>query len=380
MLTASGLLPLWCIPLVAMLFHCTWSLEEVACETSESAIQAAVVERALLQVRSSRREKPIKGEGAVEHTKKSRSKRKALTPYEMWALNQLALNAPLEDTDNTTMTEIRLEMAKRALTIVDVEEQPSEKARRSLTAPAIEEDSPSISEELESANESKTRQDMPADIVNGAYTSGANAGLDEEGYSTVAQICCPLEMSVYATRVITHFGYKICNEGSLQGLVAWYYCANQSRSLAELVEEINDAEDGDCAWIGTESDCPVMSANCPHFPDNSGHRRRECTKRHVETVPIPTKAPEETAYLRLFDHHCGYYQTCGKEANSLAIGAAGQVWTETESPAADCTPVCDASPDCGGFTYIHERAKCYYRMNVTCGIFNASGVDCWSKP
>jgi hypothetical protein len=129
------------------------------------------------------------------------------------------------------------------------------------------------------------------DLDDETLISGATAELDEAGYSSVVTLCCHLEMTIYAERLVTHLGFVVCNEGSLQGAVAWYYCKNQTRSFAELVEEVIAAADGECAWVGTESKCPTISDQCPHFPDTTSHRRRNCNYRKSLATATTSAAP-----------------------------------------------------------------------------------------
>lgn len=136
-----------------------------------------------------------------------------------------------------------------------------------------------------------TYEQLIDEFTDSDYISGATADLDSAGYSAIATLCCPTEMAMFAERVINHIGFVVCNKGSLAGLVAWYHCHNQTRSFAELVEEITAAASGDCAWVGTESQCPTMSNNCPHFPDILSHRRRNCLHRKALRNATTSTAP-----------------------------------------------------------------------------------------
>lgn len=77
----------------------------------------------------------------------------------------------------------------------------------------------------------------------------------------------------------------------MQGVVAWYYCKNQTRSFSELVEETIAGADGNCAWVGNETQCPEPSPNCPYFPDTAAHRRRSCSYRKSLNTTTTTGAP-----------------------------------------------------------------------------------------
>jgi len=168
---------------------------------------------------------------------------------------------------NASTAEIRLEMARRAFALMGPQEETisSSKTRYSNVS--------KTGAEKEPASTSAVSKDQPQEKVSLA----ASVELSQEGYSAVASICCPLEMSRYTERLITHRGFKVCDEGSLQSLVAWYYCANQSQTFSELAKATMKAIDGDCAWVGTESSCPEMSKTCSRFPDTAG-RRRACVQ------------------------------------------------------------------------------------------------------
>lgn len=176
-------------------------------------------------------------------------------------------SAPVGD-EFSARAAIRLEMARRALMVEDEDEDFEE----------------------------YTQMEQPVDeTFDPDMISGANAELSEEGYSAIATICCPLEMSQFAERLINQLGFVVCDEGSLQGMVAWYYCKNQTRTFVEMVEESIAAAQaqGECAWVGTESSCPEMSANCPHFPDATAHRRRSCRYRKMVNTTTTTASPSE---------------------------------------------------------------------------------------
>jgi hypothetical protein len=147
-------------------------------------------------------------------------------------------------------------------------------ARRALTMDGDEEDGQS---------EQPADEDFDPDLI-----SGATAELSEEGYAAVAMICCPLEMSIYTERLIEHLGFVVCNDGSLQGMVAWFYCQNQTRTFQELVDDSIAGAASECAWVGTEEQCPDMSPNCASFPDTTAHRRRTCRYRKMVNTTTTT--------------------------------------------------------------------------------------------
>jgi len=316
---------------------------------------------------SNEQEDSEKEELAVEELAEEDSQQKSNSSQDMSHLKHLFAKSPSAPSSNDTshLAGIRLEMARRALMIMHEREGPAEESKESIMARA---NRSSPKEGLEA--------NQPEDVTRPQVLSGSTAGLNEQGYAGVSACCCPLEMSIYTERIITHFGFKVCNQGSLEGLVAWYYCQNQSRTFQELADEALDAADGECAWIGTESACPTMSANCPSFPDTSGHRRRVCAKRHEDATVDDTVKEAAVSYVVQSDVHCGYYTDCGG-TNNYDPSIPDK---KTKTPNADCVPLCDGSPQCAGFTYNHDHDVCYFRRNVTCGVFSAEQNDCWAKP
>merc|ERR1719316_2375228 len=95
---------------------------------------------------------------------------------------------------NSSLQRIRLEMARRALIIVDEDDVDGRDAP-SKSSPANEGEF-----EIEGPDE-EAESDA---VVDPDAKSGATVGLNEEGYQDVASCCCPLEMSVFVERLITH--------------------------------------------------------------------------------------------------------------------------------------------------------------------------------
>jgi hypothetical protein len=177
--------------------------------------------------------------------------------------NQSGSTVAEEDEATATAASIRVEMARRAL-------------------------SGDVGDE-DQGGEQPVNEAFDSDLI-----SGATAELSEAGYLVLATLCCPLEMSLFAERVVQHLGFVVCNEGSLNGMVAWFYCKNQTRTFAELVADSINAANGECAWVGSESKCPTMSENCPHFPDNGAHRRRNCGFRKIVNTTTSKEPPAFT--------------------------------------------------------------------------------------
>jgi hypothetical protein len=116
---------------------------------------------------------------------------------------------------------------------------------------------------------------------------GASAPLDETGYAGVAARCCHTEMEQFVRREIDQLGFKVCNEGSLQGFLHWFDCSHDNgqhhqslQTFAKLEEGLRIARSGlppMCPWLGGKDDiCPPRGHNCPvvEEPEPMAHRRR----------------------------------------------------------------------------------------------------------
>jgi len=169
-----------------------------------------------------------------------------------------------------------MELARQALALMEVE-----KAEANTDGVASAEEAEA---KTEANADAETNTEANADehgsrvgLVALEASVASSAEFSESGYSQVALLCCPQEMSRYVERLIADRSFKVCNEGSLQSLVAWYYCDGQERTFSELKEEISSASEGDCAWIGADG-CPKMSEECVQFPATAG-RRRSCLRK-----------------------------------------------------------------------------------------------------
>lgn len=175
------------------------------------------------------------------------------------------------------------------------------------------------------STDDSTSDEQPVDdAFDPDMISGSSAELAEAGYGAVAELCCPIEMATFTERAIKHLGFVVCNEGSLQGMIAWYYCKNQTRTFQELVEDVVAGSDGECAWIGTASSCPTLSQNCPSFPDTAGHRRRSCHFRRAANTTTTTRAPPDSEEEKLEQKNVskGNGSTVAPEAFSCEPGVA----------------------------------------------------------
>jgi len=125
---------------------------------------------------------------------------------------------------------------------------------------------------------------------------GASVDLTEEGYATVAAICCIAEMEVFARRVVQHLGREVCNEGGFSGVIGFHTCEKGVQTLAKLIEHIHNSEEGKCAWVGLPGNCPEFDwESCGHEPNNF-HRRRVCGGSYTTTAAptATTEAPVTT--------------------------------------------------------------------------------------
>jgi len=121
--------------------------------------------------------------------------------------------------------------------------------------------------------------------------TGAAAPLTEAGYQSVAALCCEIEMETFIRRVIFQRNDDICDEASLHGLVVWYDCVSDSKTFAELEEELTKAHSGDCPWLGDLPNCPART-NCLDTPNPFAHRRRtHCVRATTPPPGVTTQEP-----------------------------------------------------------------------------------------
>lgn len=170
--------------------------------------------------------------------------------------------------------------------------------------------------------------------------TGSTASLDEAGYLTVHQLCCPLEMSVYIERYVASRGYKVCAVGGLEGLVHWFSgCdASSTQSFARLNQEIDAALlSTDCPWLGQEStDCPARP-NCMVFPASRRRRcRGECSRTSFSDVPHPPGVEKTCTDRCMPGHEC-----CPTSLRCAPLGSCPQ-------PPEDCLEMCKHGFICCG--------------------------------
>jgi len=119
----------------------------------------------------------------------------------------------------------------------------------------------------------------------GAVCLGSLATLDDEGYKTVRESGCQLEMDVFVRRVIDSLSLELCDEGGLLSLLPLYSSpATGANNFAALVRHIKEAaHPGACAFVAPEGSCPTTPrlAECMRDPGPQSHRRRQC-KRSAE--------------------------------------------------------------------------------------------------
>jgi hypothetical protein len=98
---------------------------------------------------------------------------------------------------------------------------------------------------------------------------GAAASLDQGGYQTVVDDCCPAQMMAFIRQIINSQGLYVCAgaEGALAGFAQYFDCADDGQDYAKLLAELDVAKTGECAWIGALPDCPRPPVTCGDFPD-----------------------------------------------------------------------------------------------------------------
>jgi len=129
--------------------------------------------------------------------------------------------------------------------------------------------------------------------------AGSDASLDEAGYAAVSKRCCHKEMEPFVRRQIDAMGFKICDEGALQGFLHWFDCSSASsvhdpfhnhsafgdhfdddQTFEKLKEGLVMGRSGLpplCPWLGGIGEgCPPTGHNCPvvEVPEPAAHRRR----------------------------------------------------------------------------------------------------------
>jgi len=120
----------------------------------------------------------------------------------------------------------------------------------------------SVVTEVELSKKADPQYDLMGDAV-----SGASAPLTEAGYASVASMCCPMEARVYAQRLVSHLGLDVCDHGELNGVMGWFFCEKQNRTLEELTNEIYYASGGTCAWLAAAGQCRIpyeKHESCPN--------------------------------------------------------------------------------------------------------------------
>jgi len=179
---------------------------------------------------------------------------------------------------------------------------------------------------------------------------GATAELTEEGYSAVAGTCCTFEMEEFARRVVEDLGRVVCNEGGLSGVVGYHTCDKGVQTLAKLIEDIHNSEQGQCAWVGLPGYCQDFDWAYCGLPPDGFHRRRVCTggtgapdaysanTAAAATTDIPTTAaPATTAEPAATDSPA----TSDMYSANAAVATAAPT---TAAPTTTAAPVTTAYP------------------------------------
>jgi len=110
---------------------------------------------------------------------------------------------------------------------------------------------------------------------------GHNASLTQAGYASVACRCCTPEMEKFLRRVVANQGFVTCSEGGLQGFLLWFDCADHGKTYDDLLRELAQSANGQCAWLSKSQTLCRDMTGCGVFPDV--HRRRRCGSGQAES-------------------------------------------------------------------------------------------------
>lgn len=89
--------------------------------------------------------------------------------------------------------------------------------------------------------------------------------MNEEGYSAVADRCCPAEMLVFISRQVINLGLEICDENGLYGIVPYHSCEAGPQTFAKLTADLLEDIELRCTWIAKEGECKPIPEDCPDF-------------------------------------------------------------------------------------------------------------------
>jgi len=203
-------------------------------------------------------------------------------------------------------------------------------------------DVPSEAAKLSKSNSNKTKQ-PDASIVT----------LNEAGYQTIADMCCNYEMEEFIRRVVDSADLKVCDEGGVQGVVAWHAC-DKKQSYAALSKEINEATSGKCPWTAAKSgSCKQKSTSCHGAKDPMSHRRRNCGR--ADNTLVLDLVMQAAATQEFTEASCGTHQLFRDVVSKSPSGVLsickikGDI-TGNQSAVKECLHECCDTDKCIGIT------------------------------
>jgi hypothetical protein len=122
-------------------------------------------------------------------------------------------------------------------------------------APEQEEEEKEEQEDTPVGSNDGVKEDAPV-----ASIDGSAASLDAAGFKEVTSLCCPPEMEVFFTRLLTSSGYSVCSTPHIQGLMHWFSCVPDMdfAYMLQVIEQGNPCK----YWTKVGEACPELSAKC----------------------------------------------------------------------------------------------------------------------
>lgn len=96
------------------------------------------------------------------------------------------------------------------------------------------------------------------------FGDASTAPLNEEGYQSVASLCCSKKMIHFIKRIIADKNYEICDEGGVSGVTVWHDCTDDKSNFAKLESALEEhGLGGECPFLRRSEDaCPQVPSHC----------------------------------------------------------------------------------------------------------------------
>lgn len=130
-------------------------------------------------------------------------------------------------------------------------------------SPRTLQDSKLLEESLKVQTEKKSQANTKE--ASGVNPSGAEAPLDETGYSAVADRCCQAEMKQFIERQVIAMGMDVCDADGLTGIVPYHSCEHGVQTFDVLTANLLSDSQGTCAWLANTGACTTRDPSCPEF-------------------------------------------------------------------------------------------------------------------